>query len=156
MNGSPSYTAFSFPKLNGSPSRPSVNQTGSGSGFMGFGPTGFTTPMDTVLDRFGRTGAIFPTAPMNGMGAGHVNCSTPNNQYVVQNFSSSCQQQQQQLQQQLQHRTLPTVIHPPFGRSNSLGRSLPPIPCNNPPSPAPPLVRRRTFEDDDDQRTDWI
>jgi hypothetical protein len=49
------------------------------------------------------------------------------------------------------HRTLPTVIHPPFGRSNSLGRSLPPLPCNNPPSPAPPLVRRRTFDDDDDQ-----
>jgi len=144
MNGSPSYTAFSFPKLNGSPSRPTINHTGSGSGFMGFGPTGFTTPMDTVLDRFGRTGAIFPTAPMNGVG--HVNCGTPNNHFG--NFTGMCGPPP--------HRTLPTVIHPPFGRSNSLGRSLPPIPCNNPPSPAPPLVRRRTFEDDDDQRTDWI
>ena len=35
---------------------------GSGTGFMGFGPTGFTTPIDTVLDRFGRTGTIFPSA----------------------------------------------------------------------------------------------
>lgn len=149
MNGSPSYTAFSFPKLNGSPSRPTINHTGSGSGFMGFGPTGFTTPMDTVLDRFGRTGTIFPSAPVNGMGVGHVNCGSPNNHFVVQNFAGMPPQPPP-------HRTLPTVIHPPFGRSNSLGRSLPPIPCNNPPSPAPPLVRRRTFEDDDDQRTDWI
>ena len=73
---SPSYGAFSFPKLNGSPSRPSNNpmhsnmngvgnggmMQGSGTGFMGFGPTGFTTPIDTVLDRFGRTGTIFPSA----------------------------------------------------------------------------------------------
>ena len=59
------------------------------------------------------------------------------------------------------HRTLPSMI--PFGRSNSLGRSLPPIPSGNVGmnnkatiKPAPTLVRRRTFEDDNDQRTDWI
>ena len=61
------------------------------------------------------------------------------------------------------HRTLPSMV--PFGRSNSLGRSLPPIPCgnvggiNNPNTikpQGPTLVRRRTFEDDNDQRTDWI
>ena len=77
-------SAFSFPKLNGSPStnasltnghpggtRPTtlgcngfapgplgrgapdnLSGSGSGSGFMGFGPTGFTTPIDTVLDRW--------------------------------------------------------------------------------------------------------
>ena len=45
---------------------------GSGSGFMGFGPTGFTTPIDTVLDRFGRTGTIFPSVNNhhNGMNGG--------------------------------------------------------------------------------------
>ena len=83
---SPIYSAFSFPKLNGSPSSrpiapgitamagfvgpnsnhiqnltPGSSGTGSGIGFMGFGPTGFTTPIDTVLDRFGRTGTIFPS-----------------------------------------------------------------------------------------------
>lgn len=152
MNGgSPNYTAFSFPKLNGSPSRPTINHTGSGSGFMGFGPTGFTTPMDTVLDRFGRTGAIFPSAPMNG--SGYANCSSPVNHFSAQNFGGGFVITQPSVPP---HRTLPTVIHPPFGRSNSLGRSLPPLPCNNPPSPAPPLVRRRTFDDEDDQRTDWI
>ena len=65
------------------------------------------------------------------------------------------------------HRTLPSMI--PFGRSNSLGRSLPPIPSNHgaPPVTAPhtknltatngpTLIRRRTFEDDTDQRMDWI
>ena len=45
------------------------------------------------------------------------------------------------------HRTLPAMVN----RSNSLGRSLPPIP-----SKPPPLVRRRTFEDEDDRRMDWI
>ena len=82
---SPIYSAFSFPKLNGSPSSrpiasgingingfgPMSNHitnitpgsgSGSGTGFMGFGPTGFTTPIDTVLDRFGRTGTVFPTS----------------------------------------------------------------------------------------------
>ena len=52
----------------------------------------------------------------------------------------------------------------PFGRSNSLGRSLPPIPSGNVgiankqtiKPPGPTLVRRRTFEDENDQRTDWI
>ena len=65
------------------------------------------------------------------------------------------------------HRTLPSMI--PFGRSNSLGRSLPPVPSgvgaggnlnisNNKATikPGPILVRRRTFEDESDQRTDWI
>ena len=60
------------------------------------------------------------------------------------------------------HRTLPSMI--PFGRSNSLGRSLPPVPSPNvniaqPKAtikPGPTLVRRRTFEDENDQRTDWI
>ena len=83
MNSSPSYGAFSFPKLNGSPSRPYNVHTGvsgggmnggvgSGAGFMGFGPTGFTTPIDTVLDRFGRTGTIFPSVNNhhNGMNGG--------------------------------------------------------------------------------------
>ena len=82
MNASPSYGAFSFPKLNGSPSRPAHVHAGisggmnggmngglsSGSGFMGFGPTGFTTPIDTVLDRFGRTGTIFPSSNHQGNG----------------------------------------------------------------------------------------
>ena len=45
------------------------------------------------------------------------------------------------------HRTLPAMVN----RSNSLGRSLPPIP-----SKPPPLVRRRTFEDEDERRMDWI
>ena len=88
---SPIYSAFSFPKLNGSPSSrpiapgitamtgfvgpnsnhitnltPGSSGTGSGTGFMGFGPTGFTTPIDTVLDRFGRTGTIFPSTTMGG------------------------------------------------------------------------------------------
>ena len=59
------------------------------------------------------------------------------------------------------HRTLPSMI--PFGRSNSLGRSLPPVPSGNVGipnkatiKPGPTLVRRRTFEDENDQRTDWI
>ena len=61
------------------------------------------------------------------------------------------------------HRTLPSMI--PFGRSNSLGRSLPPVPSGNNVTinnkatikPAgPTLARRRTFEDENDQRTDWI
>ena len=62
------------------------------------------------------------------------------------------------------HRTLPSMV--PFGRSNSLGRSLPPVPCggggvgivsqNTIKPQGPTLVRRRTFEDDNDQRTDWI
>ena len=76
LSNSPNYAAFSFPKLNGSPSnhhRPTtlggingfpggtgynghivttMSGSGSGSGFMGFGPTGFTTPIDTVLDRY--------------------------------------------------------------------------------------------------------
>ena len=64
--------------------------------------------------------------------------------------------------QQQPHRTLPSMI--PFGRSNSLGRSLPPIPSGNVgiankqtiKPPGPTLVRRRTFEDENDQRTDWI
>jgi hypothetical protein len=47
---------------------------------MGFGPTGFTTPMDTVLDRFGRTGTIFPSAPLNG--TGYVHCGSPINQVI--------------------------------------------------------------------------
>ena len=84
---SPIYSAFSFPKLNGSPSsRPLApgitamngfgpyghitnitpeSSRGSGTGFMGFGPTGFTTPIDTVLDRFGRTGTIFPSTTIS-------------------------------------------------------------------------------------------
>ena len=42
--------------------------SGSGTGFMGFGPTGFTTPIDTVLDRFGRTTGttIFPSNGLSG------------------------------------------------------------------------------------------
>ena len=82
-NNSPSYGAFSFPKLNGSPSRPMnghnmhshmnggggmMGGNGSGGGFMGFGPTGFTTPIDTVLDRFGRTGTIFPSVNNHHVG----------------------------------------------------------------------------------------
>ena len=164
MNGSPSYAAFSFPKLNGSPSRPTVNHTGSGSGFMGFGPTGFTTPMDTVLDRFGRTGTIFPSTgmtggvgPPTGFTAGFSNATpgsgmndsvttpsyaTPGGGPVGgSNFPGG------------PHRTLPSVV-PPFGRSNSLGRSLPPIPSKPPGQPQ--LIRRRTFEDEEDTRTDWI
>ena len=43
---------------------------GTGTGFMGFGPTGFTTPIDTVLDRFGRTGTIFPSVSNYGNGTG--------------------------------------------------------------------------------------
>ena len=77
-HSSPSYGAFSFPKLNGSPSRPahmmhngpSGGHVGTGTGFMGFGPTGFTTPIDTVLDRFGRTGTIFPSVSNYGNGTG--------------------------------------------------------------------------------------
>ena len=89
VNESPMYSAFSFPKLNGSPSSrpiapgipamngfgpysnhitnltPGSSCTGSGTGFMGFGPTGFTTPIDTVLDRFGRTGTVFPSTTIS-------------------------------------------------------------------------------------------
>ena len=92
MNSSPSYGAFSFPKLNGSPSRPYNVHTGvsgggmnggvgSGAGFMGFGPTGFTTPIDTVLDRFGRTGTIFPSSN-NHQGNGIPPNYGPNNHTV--------------------------------------------------------------------------
>lgn len=157
---SPSYGAFSFPKLNGSPSRPSNNpmhsnmngvgnggmMQGSGTGFMGFGPTGFTTPIDTVLDRFGRTGTIFPSANhhvgMNGSVLGVPSNYGPGmtgNTPMVGNGGPSSGL--------TPHRTLPAMVN----RSNSLGRSLPPIP-----SKPPPLVRRRTFEDEDDRRMDWI
>ena len=44
-SNSPSYASFSFPKLNGSPTR----TLGGGGGYIG-------TPVDTVLDRYGRTG----------------------------------------------------------------------------------------------------
>ncbi|XP_059097525.1 voltage-dependent calcium channel type A subunit alpha-1-like [Tigriopus californicus] len=112
-NASPSCGSFSFPKLNGSPSHPFPNQFSGSAGFMG-NFSGFSTPMDTVLDRFGRTGpaALHPPSSFPGQ------------------------------------RKLPSLAH--FGRSNSLGRNLPPIP-----SKPPTLVRRRTFEDDD-YRTDWI
>ena len=113
INGSPSYSSFSFPKLNGSPSRPMMNHIG-----------GTATPIDTVLDRFGRTGTIFPSSSINPSVGG---IGTTSN-----------------------HRMLPSIV-PPFGRANSLGRSLPPIP-----SKPPTLVRRRTLEDDEDKRTDWI
>lgn len=83
--------------------------------------------VDTVLDRFGRTG---PAA----------------------NAPSSSSQLQHQQQQPPGggggQRKLPSLAS--FGRSNSLGRNLPPIP-----SKPPTLVRRRTF-DDEDYRTDWI
>jgi len=105
---------------------------GSGAGFMGFGPTGFTTPIDTVLDRFGRTGTIFPSSN-NHQGNGIPPNYGPNN-HTVNGAGTT-------------HRTLPAMVN----RSNSLGRSLPPIP-----SKPPPLVRRRTFEDEDERRMDWI
>ena len=54
-------TGFVGPNANHITLTPGSSGTGSGTGFMGFGPTGFTTPIDTVLDRFGRTGTIFPT-----------------------------------------------------------------------------------------------
>ena len=149
-NSSPSYGAFSFPKLNGSPSRPYHPATaasaggshmGTGTGFMGFGPTGFTTPIDTVLDRFGRTGTIFPsTHNHNGIppNYGPAGANNPPG-------ATLCPPGQQPVG--APHRTLPAMVN----RSNSLGRSLPPIP-----SKPPPLVRRRTFEDEDDRRMDWI
>lgn len=148
-NNSPSYGAFSFPKLNGSPSRP-ANHMGSHlhhnggpmtgnahSGFMGFGPTGFTTPIDTVLDRFGRTGTIFPSAATHSAAVPGPNMQHYANGTGLNSAPST------------QHRTLPAMVN----RSNSLGRSLPPIPSK---PPVPPLVRRRTFEDEDDRRMDWI
>ena len=46
-SNSPSYASFSFPKLNGSPTRPFTG------GYIG-GQN--VTPVDTVLDRYGRTG----------------------------------------------------------------------------------------------------
>ena len=46
-SNSPSYASFSFPKLNGSPTRPFMG------GYIG-GQN--VTPVDTVLDRYGRTG----------------------------------------------------------------------------------------------------
>ena len=52
-------TGFVGPNANHITLTPGSSGTGSGTGFMGFGPTGFTTPIDTVLDRFGRTGTIF-------------------------------------------------------------------------------------------------
>ena len=55
-------TGFVGPNANHITLTPGSSGTGSGTGFMGFGPTGFTTPIDTVLDRFGRTGTIFPTS----------------------------------------------------------------------------------------------
>ena len=95
--------------------------------------SGLNTPVDTVLDRFGRTGPAAaagqqpppnqpppPPAPSGGMGSAGGGGQ----------------------------RKLPSLAN--FGRSNSLGRNLPPIP-----SKPPTLVRRRTFEDDD-YRTDWI
>merc|ERR1719150_2637800 len=198
LKESPIYSAFSFPKLNGSPSSrpiapgitamtgfvgpnanhitnltPGSSGTGSGTGFMGFGPTGFTTPIDTVLDRFGRTGTIFPVTTMGGgshhpnnigmvnyggMGPNHGMNGIPPSIHTNGMLPSNGQQP---------HRTLPSMI--PFGRSNSLGRSLPPVPSgvgaggnlnisNNKATikPGPILVRRRTFEDESDQRTDWI
>ena len=143
MKGSPSFGSFSFPKLNGSPSRcvpPSPlkmmpliydnrrrNFTRSHDAFQEqsghaphlanggfFNASGFNTPVDTVLDRFGRTGPMLAPPQMQPHG----------------------------------QRKLPSLAS--FGRSNSLGRNLPPIP-----SKPPTLVRRRTFEDDD-YRTDWI
>ena len=45
-SNSPSYASFSFPKLNGSPTRP----------FGGYIGGQNVTPVDTVLDRYGRTG----------------------------------------------------------------------------------------------------
>ena len=146
MNSSPNYGAFSFPKLNGSPSRPShgMHTTaggGTGGGFMGFGPTGFTTPIDTVLDRFGRTGTIFPSVNSH---AHHMNGMPPaNNHYGPAPMTNPVNPSNSSTA----HRTLPPMVN----RSNSLGRSLPPIP-----SKPPPLARRRTFEDEDDRRMDWI
>jgi hypothetical protein len=139
-HSSPSYGAFSFPKLNGSPSRPAHmhSTSGTGTGFMGFGPTGFTTPIDTVLDRFGRTGTIFPSVNQhgNGMGVMQNNYGPPNGPAHLPGQPVSTA-----------HRVLPSMV----SRSNSLGRTLPPLP-NKP----PPLVRRRTFEDEDDRHMDWI
>ena len=54
-SSSPSYASFSFPKLNGSPTRPFAG--GGQSSFFGS-----VTPVDTVLDRYGRTGP----APIHG------------------------------------------------------------------------------------------
>lgn len=186
-------SAFSFPKLNGSPStnasltnghpggnRPTtlgcngftpgplgrgapdnLSGSGSGSGFMGFGPTGFTTPIDTVLDRFGRTtaGVGACTGGMfQGMGGGQPHSQqgttiTANPSYPAALNGSGGGG--------APHRTLPSVAV--FGRSNSLGRSLPPIPSAistsgkklSAPNGHPGLVRRRTFEDDEDS-VNWI
>ena len=75
---------------------------GTGTGFMGFGPTGFTTPIDTVLDRFGRTGTIFPsvsnygngTGPPYGvhgpMGNGPINLQGPGNNGCFKNKRHFC------------------------------------------------------------------
>jgi len=213
LSNSPNYSAFSFPKLNGSPStRPgnfsgsngfpnaaaaahiaTTMNGGSGSGFMGFGPTGFTTPIDTVLDRFGRTGTLFPSsmhpgaAGGGGSAGGHP--SSQQQQPHGNQFSTNptgggiggipVGGHPNGIQHNGPHRTLPSMV--PFGRSNSLGRSLPPVPSGMGGSgvgagggipsvvaaggsnitsakPVPPstLVRRRTFEDDSDQRMDWI
>ena len=165
---SPGYGAFSFPKLNGSPSRPSNGimphygpahlgngHTGTGTGFMGFGPTGFTTPIDTVLDRFGRTGTIFPSVSIYGNGNGPP---PPPPAYMLNNGPINLHNGQPPGPTGPPgpapngtvpgpHRTLPPMVN----RSNSLGRSLPPIP-----SKPPPLARRRTFEDEDERRMDWI
>ena len=93
---------------------------------MGFGPTGFTTPIDTVLDRFGRTGTIFPSSnchhPVGGSGAKNgvppsfgVGLAPPGANAPLNGGLSNGG---------LPHRTLPAMVN----RSNSLGRSLPPIP----------------------------
>ena len=164
---SPGYGAFSFPKLNGSPSRPSHGMAhngpnhlggvggqpgGSGSGFMGFGPTGFTTPIDTVLDRFGRTGTIFPSVSNYGNGTGPPYGMMHNGPVNLHNGHGPPPGVGNSVgppgpAPAGPHRTLPPMVN----RSNSLGRSLPPIP-----SKPPPLVRRRTFEDEEDRRMDWI
>ena len=62
-SNSPSYASFSFPKLNGSPTRPFAGG-GGGSGQSSF--FGSVTPVDTVLDRYGRTG---PAAVHGGSSA---------------------------------------------------------------------------------------
>ena len=93
--------------------------------------SGLNTPVDTVLDRFGRTG------PAAAAAAAAANDHHHHHQPPPPPAPSGGGQ-----------RKLPSLAN--FGRSNSLGRNLPPIP-----SKPPTLVRRRTFEDDD-YRTDWI
>ncbi len=103
--------------------------------------------MDTVLDRFGRTGPasgnssfMFDTAAAISIsGGGGLAGGIP---------AGASASTAAEVAAAARKRKLPSL--PQIGRSHSLGRHLPPIP-----SKPPTLVRRRTF-DDDDYRTDWI